>query len=47
MSTGDGLACMAGAIIIVGSFWAGAWVSVKNSAIRAGALDRITRPKKG
>lgn len=41
MTTGDGLAMIAGALIIVGWGWAAAWSSVRHAAIRAEALRRL------
>lgn len=34
MTTGDGLAMIAGALVIVGWGWAAAWSSVRHAAIR-------------
>jgi hypothetical protein len=41
LSTGDGLACLAFALIFVGTVWAAAWASVRNAGIRAEALRRL------
>lgn len=41
MTTGDGLAMIAGALILVAIVWAVAWTSVRNAAIRAEALRRL------
>jgi hypothetical protein len=41
VTTGDGLACLAGALIFVGIAWAAAWASVRNAGIRAEALRRL------
>lgn len=41
MTTGDGLACLAGALVFIGAVWAAAWSSVRNAAIRAEALRRL------
>jgi hypothetical protein len=41
VTTGDGLAMIAGALIFVGTVWAAAWASVRNAGIRAEALRRL------
>lgn len=42
MTTGDGLAVLAGALVLGhGVVWAAAWSSVRNAAIRAEALRRL------
>ncbi len=41
MSTGDGIACLGGALVFVGTVWAAAWASVRNAGIRAEALRRL------
>lgn len=41
MTTGDGLAMIAGALVLVAIVWATAWASVRNAAIRAEATKRV------
>ncbi len=44
MTVGDGMACIAGALIFVGTAWAVAWSSVRSAAIRAEALRNLSAP---
>ena len=41
MTTGDGIACLSLALVIVGTAWAAAWGTVRSMAIRAEALRRL------